>query len=390
MDVNVGGRTRKAIAEVGKTGWAYILDRQTGKPLIGIDERPVPQEPRQKTAATQPFPRGDAVVPQLIELPPEGMKLVNDGRIFTPFVGNNPTIMLPGIWGGANWPPSAYDPVTQRLFVCASSVVNGYTGGGDPNLVPPGNGPGALYTGGAVAFAPVPRSGIIAALDVTTNKLAWRYQLDRPVLQRRAGDRRRPAVRRPRRRAAHRARLDERPAALGVPDRRRDARASEHLRPQRQAVRDRVLGRERAARIRARRQRLAVRSRRNAAASPIGCARSRGRPRRLRPTARRDRCGRGATRGRREPRSRQGSSTSRRASCATASTARAGTGSARRWPASRISPPPFEPYPRVATACRRSARRSRRSRFATSAPIVVPARLADCAAERISLGRDLC
>ena len=27
MDVNVGGRTRKAIAEVGKTGWAYILDR---------------------------------------------------------------------------------------------------------------------------------------------------------------------------------------------------------------------------------------------------------------------------------------------------------------------------------------------------------------------------
>ena len=52
---------RKAIAEVGKTGWAYILDRQTGKPLIGIDERPVPQEPRQATAATQPFPRGDAV-----------------------------------------------------------------------------------------------------------------------------------------------------------------------------------------------------------------------------------------------------------------------------------------------------------------------------------------
>ena len=33
MDVNVGGRTRKAIAEVGKTGWAYILDRETGKPL---------------------------------------------------------------------------------------------------------------------------------------------------------------------------------------------------------------------------------------------------------------------------------------------------------------------------------------------------------------------
>src|SRR5262245_27397429 len=175
MDVNVGGRTRKAIAEVGKTGWAYILDRQTGKPLVGIDEKPVPQEPRQATAKTQPFPRGHAIVPQLIEFAPEGYQLINDGRIFTPFVGARPTIMLPGIWGGANWPPSAYDPARQRLFVCASSVVNGYAGGGDPNLVPPR--PGAeLFTGGNTTFAPVPRSGIIAALDVTTNKVAWRYR----------------------------------------------------------------------------------------------------------------------------------------------------------------------------------------------------------------------
>jgi mono/diheme cytochrome c family protein len=176
MDVNVGGRARKAIAEVSKTGWAYILDRETGKPLIGIDERPVPQEPRQATAKTQPFPRGDAIVPQMIEVAPEGYRLVNDGRIFTPFVGNSNTIMLPGIWGGANWPPSAYDPVRQRMFVCASSVVNGYTGGGDPNLVPPGNGPGATFTGGAVTFTNIPRSGIIAALDVTTNKITWRYR----------------------------------------------------------------------------------------------------------------------------------------------------------------------------------------------------------------------
>ena len=84
--------------------------------------------------------------------------------------------MLPGIWGGANWPPSAYDPVRQRLFVCASSVVNGYTGGGDPNLVPPTNTAGAMYTGGNITFAPVPRAGIIAALDVTTNKVVWRFR----------------------------------------------------------------------------------------------------------------------------------------------------------------------------------------------------------------------
>src|SRR6187455_854596 len=174
MDVNMGGRTRKAIVEVGKTGFAYILDRETGKPLVGIDEKPVPQEPRQKTAATQPFPRGDSIVPQFIEIAPEGHALVNDGRIFTPFVGENPTLVAPGIWGGASWPPSSYDPVQQRLFVCASSVINGYTGGGDTKFAAPAG--GAAYLGGATTFTRVARTGIIAALDVTTNTLAWRYQ----------------------------------------------------------------------------------------------------------------------------------------------------------------------------------------------------------------------
>jgi alcohol dehydrogenase (cytochrome c) len=173
MDVNLAGRTRKAIVEVGKTGWAYILDRETGKPLIGIDEKPVPQEPRQKTAATQPFPRGDAIVPQFIEIAPEGHALVNDGRIFTPFFGKDPTLVAPGIWGGASWPPSSYDPAQQRLFVCASSVINGFTGG-DPQFAPPID--GIAYLGGATTFTRVARTGIIAALDVTTNKLAWRYQ----------------------------------------------------------------------------------------------------------------------------------------------------------------------------------------------------------------------
>lgn len=174
MDVTMGGRTRKAIAEVGKTGWAYILDRETGRPLIGIDEKPVPQEPRQATAKTQPFPRGDAIVPQFIAIAPEGHTLVNDGRIFTPFVGKAPTILAPGIWGGANWPPSSYDPVQQRLFVCASSVINGYTGGLEAAFVAPE--PGNSFLGGATTFTRVARTGILAAVDVTTNRLAWRYE----------------------------------------------------------------------------------------------------------------------------------------------------------------------------------------------------------------------
>jgi len=62
MDVNVGGRRRKAIAEVGKTGWAYNPRPADRKPLVGIDEKPVPQEPKQATAANAAVPARDAVV----------------------------------------------------------------------------------------------------------------------------------------------------------------------------------------------------------------------------------------------------------------------------------------------------------------------------------------
>jgi len=174
MDLNVGGRMRKALVEVGKTGFAYILDRATGKPIVGIDERPVAQEPRQGTAATQPFPRGDSVVPQVVEIAPEGFELRNSGKIFTPFLGDNPTIVKPGIWGGASWPPSAYDPTSQLLFVCASSVAGAYGGGGDPNFVAPGQ--GERYLGGRTAGARVTRNGILAAMDMTNNKLVWRFR----------------------------------------------------------------------------------------------------------------------------------------------------------------------------------------------------------------------
>ena len=43
FDVTINGRVRKAAAEPNKAGWVYILDRTNGRPLIGIDEMPVPQ-----------------------------------------------------------------------------------------------------------------------------------------------------------------------------------------------------------------------------------------------------------------------------------------------------------------------------------------------------------
>jgi quinohemoprotein ethanol dehydrogenase len=173
MDLDVGGRARKAIVEVGKTGFAYVLDRASGEPIVGIDEKPVPQEPLQATAATQPFPRGEAIVPQAVAIAPEGIDLVNGGRIFTPFFGLDGMIVKPSLWGGANWPPSSYDPKAQTLFVCASSVVGNFKGG-DPNFAPPAQ--GERYLGGIAGYAALPRTGIFAAVDMTTNTLRWRYR----------------------------------------------------------------------------------------------------------------------------------------------------------------------------------------------------------------------
>jgi mono/diheme cytochrome c family protein len=112
-------------------------------------------------------------VPQHVEIAPEGYELVNQGRIFTPFVGDKGVIASPSLYGGANWPPSSYDPKRRYLFVCGSDVAGNFIGGDRDFTIPPD---GQHYEGGVVGFAPLPRTGIFAAVDVTTNTLAWRYR----------------------------------------------------------------------------------------------------------------------------------------------------------------------------------------------------------------------
>jgi quinohemoprotein ethanol dehydrogenase len=51
---DAGGK--QGIAQASKTGWLYMLDRATGKPLYGIKETPVPQNAAQKSWPTQPIP----------------------------------------------------------------------------------------------------------------------------------------------------------------------------------------------------------------------------------------------------------------------------------------------------------------------------------------------
>ncbi len=173
FDAPILGQDRKGIAEVGKTGFTYILDRTNGKPLIGIEERAVPQEPRQATAATQPFPLGDPIVPHEIDIAPEGFEIVNHGRIFTPF-WDKPVLAKPQATGGANWPPSSYDPETHLLYVCAHDGISAYSSDGETSFMQPT--PGARYAQGTFGRAGIKVRGIFAAVDLTTNELAWRQQ----------------------------------------------------------------------------------------------------------------------------------------------------------------------------------------------------------------------
>ena len=139
-DITVNGRRIKALIQVTKQSFAYVLDRTTGKPVWPMEERPVPQStvPGEKTSATQLFPtkpppydRQGVTVDDLIDFTPELraqaieiMKQHVTGPVFTPpsVAGTGPsdkkgTIELPGSVGGADWTGAAFDPDTGMLYV---------------------------------------------------------------------------------------------------------------------------------------------------------------------------------------------------------------------------------------------------------------------------------
>ena len=138
-DIKVNGRTVKAIAQVSKQAYVYVLDRVTGKPIWPIEERPVPkgEVPGEWYSPTQPIPTKPPAFDQqgvtdkdLIDYTPElkaeARKIVDEynyGPLFTPAEvvgtpkGKKGTIYLPGTNGGADWGGAAFDPETGILYV---------------------------------------------------------------------------------------------------------------------------------------------------------------------------------------------------------------------------------------------------------------------------------
>jgi alcohol dehydrogenase (cytochrome c) len=167
FDTVINGQPRKGIAQAGRTGWVYILDRTNGKPLIGVEERPVLQEPRQKTAKTQPYPIGDAIVPQCAE-PLDGYEKA--GCIFEPF-WEEPVLIQPSGIGGTNWAPMSYNPQTGSFYVPGTIRTSAFTRYDTKYVL------GKQFNGGTQA-APIgsPMSGTFTAIGGNTNKIVWQHK----------------------------------------------------------------------------------------------------------------------------------------------------------------------------------------------------------------------
>ena len=128
------GKKVDVVAQAGKTGFLYVFDRDTGKPLWPIEERKVPQSnmPGEKASPTQPFPTAPPpfsrqkftaadVNPWTLTLEEQAalkdrLAKARDEGLFTP-PGMTDTVQMPGNNGGSNWGSTAANPNDGTVYV---------------------------------------------------------------------------------------------------------------------------------------------------------------------------------------------------------------------------------------------------------------------------------
>jgi quinoprotein glucose dehydrogenase len=144
VDLTVAGKPVPALVEATKQGLIFILDRRTGKPVFGVQERPVPQSmiPGEQTSRTQPFPikpeplgRLGVTKSDLTTITPEANRYCTDmwnrmgfqgGPIYTPPSLAGPLVYSPTNAGGAGgvWGGVSIDPRTNTIFVNVANMVS--------------------------------------------------------------------------------------------------------------------------------------------------------------------------------------------------------------------------------------------------------------------------
>jgi quinohemoprotein ethanol dehydrogenase len=161
-DATVEGKTRKAIAVMRTDGYLFMFDRATGEALHPVEERPVPQNERVKTAATQPFPVGaDQLGPNCVkpENIPAGFKALCH---YDPVDYDTPNGMYP--INTTRAARMAYSPITKHFYVSGSPAwpfwIRRFE---DPKF----------FSAMGTSVPGIKTSGVIAAIDSTTNKIVW-------------------------------------------------------------------------------------------------------------------------------------------------------------------------------------------------------------------------
>jgi quinoprotein glucose dehydrogenase len=137
LTVRQNGRRIDAVAQITKSGYVFVFDRVTGKPLFPVEERPFPKStlPGERTWPTQPIPtkpapfaRQTLTEADLTDLSPASHDSVlaryrtfRQGGLYTP-PSLEGSIVFPGYDGGGEWGGAAVDPETGVMYVNASDV----------------------------------------------------------------------------------------------------------------------------------------------------------------------------------------------------------------------------------------------------------------------------
>ena len=129
------GVQRPALAQATKTGFVFVLDRETGEPLHPVEERAVPRSdvPGEQAARTQPFPKLRLHATDARPLPFWNFNAehraacerltagVRYDGIFTP-PSLEGTLLYPGNGGGTNWGSMAYDRGSRIGYVVVNRM----------------------------------------------------------------------------------------------------------------------------------------------------------------------------------------------------------------------------------------------------------------------------
>jgi quinoprotein glucose dehydrogenase len=214
IDVKQGGKTIPAVVAMDKIGMVFLLNRVTGKPIYGVEERPVPasQVPLERAAKTQPFPlkppplvrmtfsKADiaTVTPELESACEQLVAGMETGGPFLPPSYNHLRLQFPGNHGGVNWGGTSFDPQLGYLFANVNQLgqISGFKdhdpkngkamANGQGNRVDP-DGPYESIAGGGRFSVKGPGTqqlpcqqppwGELAAVNVNTGEIAWRVPL---------------------------------------------------------------------------------------------------------------------------------------------------------------------------------------------------------------------